>query len=67
MVVMGIFLCVCVCVCVRVYAGKVAEPEVQDKATQALRDFNTKVMSDPRVSLSIIPVGDGLALCRKRG
>lgn len=48
------------------FYGKVADPSVTDKATVALRDFNTRVFVDERVSLSIIPVGDGIALCRKR-
>lgn len=39
---------------------------MKDKATQAIREFNDRVMADPRVTLSIIPVGDGIALCRKR-
>ncbi len=44
--------------------GKVADPEVNDKATVALRQLAEKLLSDPRISLSIVPVGDGLALCR---
>jgi predicted O-methyltransferase YrrM len=40
--------------------------QVQDKATAALREFNASVLADPRVTLSIVPVGDGMALCRKR-
>ncbi|KAI8464284.1 MAG: O-methyltransferase [Monoraphidium minutum] len=46
--------------------GKVADEEVQDKATAALREFNTALVGDGRVTLSIVPVGDGMALCRKR-
>ena len=46
--------------------SQVADPTVGDKATAALRAFNAQVMTDSRVSLSIIPVGDGVALCRKR-
>jgi predicted O-methyltransferase YrrM len=41
-------------------------PQVDDKATVALREFNAAVLADPRVTLSIVPVGDGMALCRKR-
>mmetsp|Transcript_30415 Transcript_30415/g.54475 ORF Transcript_30415/g.54475 Transcript_30415/m.54475 type:complete len:283 (-) Transcript_30415:30-878(-) len=47
------------------FYGKVADPEVNDKFTQALRDFNTHVLNDERISLSIVPVGDGIALCRR--
>jgi predicted O-methyltransferase YrrM len=49
------------------FYGKVADPAATDKASQALKAFNDKLFSDPRVSLSIIPVGDGVALCRVRG
>eukprot|EP00873_Tetraselmis_striata_P029295 jgi/Tetstr1/449559/TSEL_036646.t1 len=48
------------------FYGKVADPEVCDKYTHALREFNAHVLEDERVSLSIVPVGDGIALCRKR-
>ncbi|KAF5833981.1 O-methyltransferase [Dunaliella salina] len=48
------------------FYGKVSDPTIEDKATQALRKFNDQVINDQRVSLSIIPVGDGMALCRKR-
>jgi O-methyltransferase len=37
-----------------------------DKKVVALRDFNSKLLSDERITLSIVPVGDGIALCRKR-
>lgn len=40
--------------------------QVDDKATIALREFNDKLMRDERISLSIVPIGDGVALCRKR-
>lgn len=40
--------------------------QVSDKATAALRTFNEAILYDDRVSLSIVPVGDGIALCRKR-
>ncbi|MEW5300988.1 MAG: hypothetical protein WDW38_009436 [Sanguina aurantia] len=48
------------------FYGKVANPEVKDKATVALRDFNARLLLDRRVTISTVPVGDGLALCRKR-
>ena len=37
-----------------------------DKKVVALRDFNSKLLSDERITLSIVPVGDGIALCRRR-
>ena len=46
--------------------GKVADAEVNDKQTEAIRAFNEFVAGDERVSYSMIPVGDGLSFCRKR-
>lgn len=46
--------------------GKVADPQNDDKPTLALRSFNTSLLADERVTISIVPVGDGMALCRKR-
>jgi len=45
---------------------QVADPAATDKATLALREFNRRVVADARVSLSIVPIGDGMALCRVR-
>ena len=46
--------------------GKVADPQVQDKSTNSIRAFNQKLHQDSRVSLSMVPIGDGLTLARKR-
>ena len=46
--------------------GKVANPDVFDAATMAIRGFNVKVHDDRRVSLSLVPIGDGLTLLKKR-
>lgn len=46
--------------------GKVADPDVTDADTKAIRGFNAKVQDDRRVSLSLVPIGDGLTLLRKR-
>ncbi len=48
------------------WEGKVADPEVSDPDTDAIRAFNLKLRDDERVSLSLVPVGDGLTLARKR-
>ena len=47
--------------------GRVADPDVEDKATVAIREFNTQLLEDQRVSLAFVPIGDGMALCTKRG
>ena len=46
--------------------GKVADPDVQDKQTAAIREFNAKVAADERVTHCTVPIGDGLTLCRVR-
>ena len=49
------------------WSGKVADPEVADADTVALRHFNEVLHRDERVDLSLLPIGDGLTLARKRG
>jgi len=39
---------------------------VQDEDTVAIRALNELVAADPRVSSSLVPIGDGLLLARKR-
>jgi caffeoyl-CoA O-methyltransferase len=46
--------------------GAVADPAKQDDDTRAIRALNEKVKTDARVSLSLVPIGDGLTLARKR-
>ena len=48
------------------WSGKVADPEVADADTVALRHFNEVLHRDERVDLSLLPLGDGLTLARKR-
>jgi predicted O-methyltransferase YrrM len=48
------------------WSGKVADPEVLDPETVALRTLNRKIAEDPRVDASMLPVGDGLTLVRVR-
>ena len=48
------------------WGGKVADPAVDDKDTRAIRALNDQLKSDKRVSLSMVPIGDGLTLARKR-
>lgn len=48
------------------WSGRVADPEVGDDDTVALRHFNECLHRDERIDLSLVPIGDGLTLARKR-
>lgn len=48
------------------WSGRVADPKVQDESTLAIRNFNDKLRNDPRITLSVVPIGDGLTLALKR-
>jgi len=45
--------------------GEVVDEKKQDKLTTIIREFNSYVNKDKRTENLIIPVGDGLAVCRK--
>jgi caffeoyl-CoA O-methyltransferase len=43
----------------------VIDPGVHDADTEAIRAFNGKLLTDERVALSMVPLGDGLTLACK--
>ncbi|EES13366.1 hypothetical protein BDA96_07G045600 [Sorghum bicolor] len=45
--------------------GRVADPLVDDPKTISIRNFNKKVLEDKRVDISMVPIGDGMTICRK--
>ena len=47
------------------WSGKVAIP-AEDADTAALQALNSKLHRDERVDISMLPIGDGLTLARKR-
>ena len=47
------------------WSGKVAAP-AEDADTAALQALNIKLHGDERVDISMLPIGDGLTLARKR-
>lgn len=49
------------------WSGAVADPAVQDADTNAIRALNDRARDDQRVDISLVPIGDGLLLARKRG
>ena len=48
------------------WGGSVADPTNTKPDTEAIRALNDKVGRDPRVTPSLVPIGDGLLLARKR-
>ncbi len=47
------------------WSGSVAQP-AKDADTAALQALNDKLHRDERIDLSLLPIGDGLSLARKR-
>ncbi|VVC76211.1 Putative O-methyltransferase/MSMEI_4947 [Aquicella siphonis] len=48
------------------WSGEVANHQNQDMDTNSIRELNERVYRDERVSMSMVPIGDGLTLARKR-
>lgn len=46
--------------------GRVADPANDEDNTRAIRAFNAALHDDARIDLSLLPIGDGLTLARKR-
>lgn len=46
--------------------GRVLDAATADEDTCAIRAFNRRIHKDARVDLSLVPIGDGLSLLRKR-
>ncbi|MGB3638569.1 MAG: class I SAM-dependent methyltransferase [Rivularia sp. (in: cyanobacteria)] len=47
------------------WSGQVADSKIQDNRTKKIRTLNEKIHKDERVTISMIPIGDGLTLARK--
>jgi len=48
------------------WSGRVLDKADRSEDTQAIRAFNRSLHQDERVDLSMLPIGDGLTLARKR-
>jgi predicted O-methyltransferase YrrM len=48
------------------WSGRVLETLPESADTQAIQTLNRRLKNDQRVDLSLLPIGDGLTLCRKR-
>lgn len=48
------------------WSGRLVDEREQDEDCRALREFNRALHGDERIELSLVPIGDGLTLARKR-
>ncbi|MDF9777625.1 O-methyltransferase [Pseudomonas baetica] len=48
------------------WSGRVLETNPESADTRAIQALNRALKDDARVDLSLLPIGDGLTLCRKR-
>ena len=47
------------------WKGDVADPNKNDRLTNAIREFNSFIKQDDRIEKTILPLGDGVTICRK--
>ena len=45
--------------------GDVYKKDINDKQTNVMREFNKYIKNDNRIEKFILPLGDGLTICRK--
>ena len=48
------------------YLHDVADQNINDRLTLKIREFNKFIKDDNRVESLILPIGDGLSVCRKK-
>ncbi len=49
------------------YMGRIAEPERWQESGAVVDALNKKIRGDEWVTIVMLPIGDGLTICRKRG
>ncbi len=47
------------------WKGDVIDRNKNDRMTNIIRDFNTYIKNDVRIEKTILPIGDGVTVCRK--
>ena len=47
------------------WKGEVADPNKNDQLTNIMREFNSFIRKDDRIEKTILPLGDGVTICRK--
>ena len=48
------------------WKGDVINKNKNDKMTNIIRDFNSYIKNDDRIEKTILPIGDGVTICRKK-
>ncbi|MDQ1481252.1 MAG: caffeoyl-CoA O-methyltransferase [Actinomycetota bacterium] len=48
------------------WSGRVVDPDADDDNTKAIKAFNDMVAADDRVEAVMLPIADGLTICRKK-
>ena len=48
------------------WSGRVADPDHHDADTDAIRALNAKIRDDNRVDATLLTIGDGVMMARKR-
>ena len=48
------------------WGGAVVDEKNQDRNTIAIRNLNAHLLNDPRVDISMVSIGDGLTIARKK-
>jgi len=48
------------------WSGRVADASADDPDTRAIRAVNRQIAADERVTICLVPIGDGLTLARRR-
>ena len=47
------------------WKGDVIDKNKNDRMTNIIRDFNTHIKNDDKIEKTILPIGDGVTICRK--